>query len=210
MGMVGSRKKVTICSNSAAFNGALRLMLDDYEVHVVSSLAEADPGSDVLVWRVAGELQAQQLAELAASVPTLVLADEKQLIRAVDAGVRGFLTDLESLDEIRGAVDTLLEGGALVPPDLLGTLLHHLVERRRREQVSHDSLTDLTERELEVFWLAVDGLRKEDIGERLFMSPATARTHLQSIYRKLGVHSQSELMALGMRIGESESRRTND
>lgn len=206
--MVGDDKHVTICSSNEAFNAALRLMLEECEVHVATSLADMDSTSDVLVWRVEDELEFEQLMAVAASVPTLVLAAEHQLIRAVDAGCRGFLTESASLHDIRSAVSTMLDGGAVVPPDLLGMLLHHLVQRRRREQLDYEDLTELTDREREVFWLAADGLRREDIGERLFMSPATARTHLQRIYRKLGVHSQSELMALGMRIEETEPEET--
>ena len=160
-----------------------------------------DPNADVLVWRIDDEGEIDQLGEKADSIPTLVLAEEDHLITAVDAGCRGFLTMSASLHDIRSAVTTIMEGGAVVPPALLGRLLHHLVQRRRREQLDHGDLSELTDREREVFWLAVDGLRKEDIGERLYVSPATARTHLQRIYRKLGVHSQSELIALALRIG---------
>jgi DNA-binding NarL/FixJ family response regulator len=195
---------VTICSSNAAFNGALRLALDDYDVQMKSRLGDADPNTDLLVWWLDGEIMPDRLAAIAPRVPTLVLAEESQLIPAVDAGCRGFLTESASLDEIRVAVETILEGGAVVPPDLLGTLLHHVVQRRRRELPNVETLSDLTDREREVFQLAAEGLRKDEIGERLYMSPATARTHLQRIYRKLGVHSQSELMALGGRRSDVE------
>jgi DNA-binding NarL/FixJ family response regulator len=168
-----------------------------------SWLGDADPNTDLLVWRLDGEIMPDRLAAVALRVPTLVLAEESQLIPAVDAGCRGFLTESASLDEIRVAVETILEGGAVVPPDLLGTLLHHVVQRRR-ERRHVEALRDLTDREREVFQLAAEGLRKDEIGERLYMSPATARTHLQRIYRKLGVHSQSELMALGIRMSDVE------
>ncbi|HEX6220014.1 MAG TPA: helix-turn-helix transcriptional regulator, partial [Acidimicrobiia bacterium] len=86
-------------------------------------------------------------------------------------------------------------GGGVVPPDLLGRLLRHLVDRRR-SLVAPPGFADLTPREKEVFRLAARGARKEEIGETLFISPATARTHLQRVYEKLGIHSQSELIAL--------------
>lgn len=200
--MASDRKHVTICSKNDAFNGALRLLLDDFEVHVTSDPEKVAKGSDVLVWRVNSQVPFEQLIEVTSSVPTLVMTSEDQLISAVDAGCRGFLPDSASLDEIHHAVTTVVEGGAVVPPDLLGTLLHHLVERRRRDQKSSKALAELTEREHEVFQLAIEGLRKQEIAERLYISPDTARTHLQRVYRKLDVHSQSELMALAMRIGE--------
>jgi DNA-binding CsgD family transcriptional regulator len=57
-----------------------------------------------------------------------------------------------------------------------------------------------------VFRLASQGARKEEIGATLFISPATARTHLQRLYRKLDVHSQAELIALAVRIGEFDTK----
>jgi DNA-binding CsgD family transcriptional regulator len=91
----------------------------------------------------------------------------------------------------------------VVPPDLLGSVLHHLVERRRRSRPPVD-LSSLTNRETEVFELAAEGLRKEEIAERLYISPATARTHLQRVYRKLSIHSQAELMTLAVHGGREE------
>ena len=203
--MGGKRKQITICSQSEAFNGALRLLLDGYEVHVTDVSSDVPADSDLLVWRVDGAVPVEQLVEVSSTIPTLVLADEEDLLKAVDAGCQGFLPSSASLKEIRDAVQTVVDGGAVVPPDLLGTLLHHLVERRRRDQSRLSGLRELTEREREVFRLAAAGLRKEDIGDRLYISPATARTHLQRVYRKLGVHSQSELMALTMHIDDYEA-----
>ena len=207
--MEGARKQVTICSESTAFNHALRLLLDDHRVDLVSKPVDVAPDTDVVVWRVNEEIPIEDLRVTAAMVPTLVLADENQLIAAVNAGCRGFLPDSASLEEIHRAVMTLLDGGAVVPPHLLGTLLRHMVDRRRQDTEVRSVLDKLTIRELEVFELAAQGARKEEIGERLYISPATARTHLQRVYRKLGVHSQSELMALGMRIGQIDDKESS-
>lgn len=201
------RKQVTICSENNAFSGALRVLLDHYIVDLITHPDDTARDSDVLVWQVNGVLPVDKLREVALSVPTLVLADQDQLVEAVDAGCRGFLPRTASLDEIAQAVTTVEQGGAIVPPDLLGALLRHLVERRRKDEDRSAALAELTDREREVFHLAANGARKEEIGEQLYISPATARTHLQRVYRKLGVHSQSELMALAMRIGEFEIER---
>lgn len=170
-------------------------MLDTVDVTIGYDPEELETKPDLLVWRVDQRLQADRLAAIASSTPTLVLAMAEDLIPAVDAGCMGFLSHHASLHEIKEAAMTVLSGGAVVPPDLLGRLLQHLVHRRRslNRVVGLDTLTP---REREVYQLAVEGLRKEEIGERLFISPGTARTHLQRMYRKLGVHSQAELMAL--------------
>lgn len=170
-------------------------MLDEVDVIIGSEPEELETNPDLLVWHADERLSPDRLAAIASATPTLVLAPPEDLIPAVDAGCVGFLSNQASLDDIREAAETVLNGGAVVPPELLGKLLHHLVERRR----SHDrvaGLDSLTEREREVYRLAITGLRKEEIGERLYISPGTARTHLQRVYRKLGVHSQAELMGL--------------
>lgn len=54
--------------------------------------------------------------------------------------------------------------------------------------------SQLSAREQEVFGLLVQGFRIADISGRLFISPHTVRKHTKAIFRKLGVHSQIELM----------------
>lgn len=60
---------------------------------------------------------------------------------------------------------------------------------------------DLTKRECEIARAYVDGLSYKDIAERLYISPATVRTHLNNIYRKLGVKTKMQLLKA---LGESE------
>jgi DNA-binding NarL/FixJ family response regulator len=199
----GDRKRVMICSDNDAFNMGLRLMFDGTEVDVSRDPTQIDMPVDVLIWRLDGDVPGDVLHEISELTPTLVLAPADQLMAALDAGCRGFLNADASLDEIVGAARTVADGGAVIPSDLLGTVLHHLVERRRQRR-PHVDLSSLTDRETEVFDLAAEGLRKEEIAERLYISPATARTHLQRVYRKLGIHSQAELMSLTVKGGGGE------
>ena len=63
-----------------------------------------------------------------------------------------------------------------------------------------EELTPLSRRELEIADLAGDGLRSDQIAERLFLSVRTVDNHLQHIYQKLGIGSRAELAAaLGRR-----------
>lgn len=193
--MENDRNRVVVCSINDAFSAAVKLLIDDFEVQSIVELREVPPRSDLLVYHTDNSLPVEQLAKTAAEVPTLVLAEPHLLIDSVDAGCQGFLPHTAPLEQVREAIETLLEGGAVVPPDLLGTVLRHLVDRRRA--VSDDlDLHSLTDREREVFRLAAQGARKDEIGEKLFISPDTARTHLQRVYRKLGINSQAELIAL--------------
>jgi DNA-binding NarL/FixJ family response regulator len=205
----GDRKRVAICSDNDAFNMGLRLMFDSTEVDVSKDPTRLDMPVDVLIWRLDGDVPGDVLRKISELTPTLVLASADQLMAALDAGCRGFLNADAALDEIVGAARTVADGGAVIPPDLLGTVLHHLVERRRQRS-PHVDLSSLTDRETEVFDLAAEGLRKEEIAERLYISPATARTHLQRVYRKLGIHSQAELMSLTIKGGGGEEEDTSE
>jgi two-component system probable response regulator PhcQ len=62
---------------------------------------------------------------------------------------------------------------------------------------SHEEMTRLSRREREVFGLLVDGLRVGQVAKALFVSEHTVRNHLKSIFDKLDVHSQVELLGKG-------------
>lgn len=162
-------------------------------VHVITESDESPPQADLIVL-VVDPSDSDGLEEVRSShVPVLAVAHRSRFLELVDAGCLGFVTVGTPKEELAAAVERVLAGDAIVPPDLLGQLLRHVVVRRRKIE---SVMERLTEREREVFALAVNGANKDDIGRELFISPATARTHLQNVYKKLGVHSQTELMAL--------------
>jgi DNA-binding NarL/FixJ family response regulator len=104
----------------------------------------------------------------------------------------------ESYDRVAGllvgADDYIVKPYA---PDELLTRVRHLV---RRSQPSVPSITArLTSREREVLLLLADGLRQDDIAERLFISRKTVGTHVANILRKLGVRSQTQAVAVAFR-----------
>jgi DNA-binding NarL/FixJ family response regulator len=65
---------------------------------------------------------------------------------------------------------------------------------RTRIPLEHPELRELSAREQEVLVQLADGQRVATIARRLHISPSTVRNHLKAMYRKLGVHSQAELL----------------
>jgi RNA polymerase sigma factor (sigma-70 family) len=59
--------------------------------------------------------------------------------------------------------------------------------------------SNLTKREREILRLLADGLRQDEIAERLFISRKTVSTHVANILRKLGVRTQTQAVALAFR-----------
>jgi DNA-binding NarL/FixJ family response regulator len=117
----------------------------------------------------------------------------------------------ESYDRVAGllvgADDYIVKPYA---PDELLTRVRHLV---RRSQPSPPPATArLTKREREVLGLLADGLRHDDIAERLFISRKTVGTHVANILRKLGVRSQTQAVMIAYRdeLSDVSDRRSAD
>jgi DNA-binding NarL/FixJ family response regulator len=141
-------------------------------------------------------------ASIGARVPTARLVvyarkgDERALETAVRAGADGYVTlDVESA-RIRTALRRVLAGQAYVPPDMLRPLLRALVRPEREPGPVQRRFATLTPREREVLELLMEGCGHQAVAEILGISPATARTHIQRIIRKFGVHSRLEVTVL--------------
>jgi DNA-binding NarL/FixJ family response regulator len=161
-------------------------------VVVAARLHEALP-------RLCGDLQGLDEAP-----PTLVLdrgGSHDVLLHAIEAGAAGYVTGHGGLAGIAEAIHTVARGDSVVPPFMLGPLLRRLIQRQREAASAMERLVVLTPREREVLTLLAEGRDAAAIASMLFISPETARTHLQRILRKLGVHSRREAVDLIAKTG---------
>jgi DNA-binding NarL/FixJ family response regulator len=117
-------------------------------------------------------------------------ADQALLVEAVDAGARGFVLKEAPLTDLLRAVHTVAAGGTYVDAVLAGTLA---------SAHATGKLADLTERERDVLRLLADGLTYDEIGKRLFIAPATVRTHVQKAMRRLDANSRTQAVAMALR-----------
>lgn len=125
----------------------------------------------------------------------LVISEEDDLevlVAALEAGARGFLTWESPLHNLIDGVRTLHRGEILIPPRMLGALLSRLLRWRKHQEEGARWLSRLTRREREVLALLAEGADNDRIAKALFISPHTARTHVQNLIGKLGVHSRLE------------------
>jgi DNA-binding NarL/FixJ family response regulator len=201
--------RVLIADESGLFRDALKLAL------------EREPDLEVAAWAADGqaavraaEEKGPDVALLSASLPTrdgmrvscaikerapdchvLVLADEQDqrlLTDGLGCGAGGFMTKDCSLESLVDGVRAIARGETLIPPVMLGPLLTGLVVHQREHEDALLKLGELTRREREVLALIARGTRTAAIAEALFISPETARTHIQNVLTKLGVHSRLE------------------
>jgi DNA-binding NarL/FixJ family response regulator len=112
------------------------------------------------------------------------------LTEALDAGARGFLLKEAPLGDLVRAVETVAGGGVYVDPVLAGVFATGAMT---------DKLPALTQREREVLRLLADGLSNEEIGQRLFISAETVRTHVRKAMAKLDADTRTQAVATALR-----------
>ncbi|WP_336852623.1 response regulator transcription factor [Sinomonas albida] len=121
---------------------------------------------------------------------------------AIRAGASGFLVkDTEPEDLVR-AVRAVHEGDAMLSPSVTRRLLERLAAERPSAQAAQPAdVRLLTEREREVVALVGQGLNNAEIGERLYITPLTAKTHVSRAMTKLGLRDRAQLVVLAYESG---------
>ena len=116
--------------------------------------------------------------------------------RIIGAGARGYLTYSAKEDELRMAIEVVLDGSAWAPRKVLARLIEHNFEG---ETKSRGGVTQLTKREMEVLGLLVMGHPNRQIASALGVEEATVKAHMGRLMRKAGVDNRT---ALSMRAIE--------
>ena len=127
--------------------------------------------------------------------------DHETLADAIHAGANGYLTKSSPLTDLVDAIRSVHRGDTLVPAGMLGDLLGRLIDRRQQQSEAVRRIGRLTPREQEVLSLLAQGGDNDTIAQALVISPQTARTHIQNVLVKLGVHSRLEAAALAIQNG---------
>ncbi len=117
---------------------------------------------------------------------------------ALRSGATGFLLKDSGPTLLIEAVRAAAAGDALVSPSVTVRLLQHLAQPRRTVPPMNDPLTD---RELDVVRLIARGRTNQEVAAELFVSLSTVKTHLGSIFAKLGVRNRVEIAAWAWESG---------
>lgn len=125
---------------------------------------------------------------------------DEYVFEAVRLGASGFLVkDTEPAELLRG-IRAVAAGDALLSPRVTRRLIGEFAARSRG-RATGDVLASLTAREREVVALVGEGLSNGEIALRLFMSPATAKTHVSRAMTKLGSRDRAQLVVLAYETG---------
>lgn len=126
---------------------------------------------------------------------------DEYVFEALEIGASGFLLKNTPPRELLSAIETVHEGGSLLSPSVTRTVIRELVERKPRSNSPHPSLNTLTEREREVVGLVGQGMSNDEIADELYISPATARTHVSRAMTKLHARDRAQLVVFAHRSG---------
>jgi DNA-binding NarL/FixJ family response regulator len=128
-------------------------------------------------------------------------ADDTSVLGALRAGARGYLTKDAGADEIRAAVEAVARGDAALDP----AVQHHVVAALAGRDPAGAQVPDLpdglTPREAEVLALIADGLSNAEIADRLVVSAATVKSHVNHIFAKAGVRDRAQAVTYAYRQG---------
>jgi DNA-binding NarL/FixJ family response regulator len=135
--------------------------------------------------------------------------EDEYVLRALRAGAGGFLGKGTEADALMAAIRTVNDGEALLSPKATRALIDRYLSPSKVEpQRVPDELALLTEREREILLLVGSGLSNGDIAADLVISPQTAKTHVNRMMTKLGVHDRAQLVIIAYESGLLVPRRS--
>ncbi|MGH9130919.1 MAG: response regulator [Acidimicrobiales bacterium] len=125
---------------------------------------------------------------------------DEYVLEALRVGASGFLVkDAEPAELVR-SVRVVAAGDALLSPGVTRRMITHFAAHAKNPP-STSLLAALTDRERQVVGLVAEGMSNEEIAKALFMSHATARTHVSRAMTKLGIRSRAQLVVLAYETG---------
>jgi DNA-binding NarL/FixJ family response regulator len=125
---------------------------------------------------------------------------DEHLWDAINAGASGFMLKTAPPSQLLEAVRTVAGGEAVVAPNITRRLLEQFARRPPAHQ-QPALFAGLTTREQEVFRLVGRGLNNDEIAAQLYLSVATVKSHLNSLFRKLNVRDRVHAVVLAHESG---------
>jgi DNA-binding NarL/FixJ family response regulator len=150
------------------------------------------PGGGIAAaWEIRGRLPETRIVFLTVS------DDDRDLFAALRTGASGYLLKDMDLRELPALLAAAAAGEGVLPGTLTARVIaEYRSERPRRETVALDGRPAFTSREWDVLELLQMGFQTRQIARRLSLTPATVRSHIAAIVKKVGASDRDEALAL--------------
>jgi DNA-binding NarL/FixJ family response regulator len=186
---------MTIVATAGSVVEALR-KFDELQPDVVVADLQLQDGTGLDIVR-----SIRKVSNTTGLVVLTMHSGDDQIFAAMQAGASGFVgKDAPSSEVVRAARHAAVSPRSFVCTGLVGAMM------RRGTAES----TRLSDREHEVLLLLADGLGAAAIGDKLYLSESTAKSHIARIYQKLGATNRAQALVTAMRIGLLSSVRPVD
>jgi len=124
---------------------------------------------------------------------------DEYVYEALRAGASGFVLKDDPPEQLLDAIHVVARGDALLSPAVTKRVIRQF--SRVPHAVAPRGLDELTERERDVFRLIARGLSNAEIGQELFISDTTVKTHITHILQKLGLRDRVQAVVLAYQAG---------
>ena len=216
--------RIVLADDQEMVRSGLRLILEsEPDIEVVGEAGDGAQALDTIRWRhpdvVLMDVQMPVLDGLAATrklldrdprnepVPRVIMLTtfdlDEYVFEALRAGASGFLLKNAPADDLVAAVRTVAAGDALLAPSVTRRVIAAF-GRRRAPSESARELARLSEREREVLLLVARGRSNAEIAAELAIGEATVKTHLSSLFAKLGLRDRVEVVIFAYESGVVE------
>ncbi len=194
-GVFDLEQDMTIIATAGSVVEALR-KYDELQPDVVVADLQLQDGTGLDIVR-----SIRKVSNTTGLVVLTMHSGDDQIFAAMQAGASGFVgKDAPSAEVVRAARHAAVSPRSFVCTGLVGAMM------RRGATES----TRLSDREHEVLLLLADGLGAAAIGDKLYLSESTAKSHIARIYQKLGATNRAQALVTAMRIGLLSSVRPVD
>ncbi|MFY1694330.1 MULTISPECIES: response regulator [unclassified Solwaraspora] len=146
----------------------------------------------------------REIRRLAPAVQIVVLTtfgEDEYVAQALADGAAGFLLKESAVDELVYAVRAAAAGNAYLSPKITRQVLNRLPTVTVRPEEDLKRVDMLSDREREVLVLLAQGLSNAEIGQQLFVSEGTVKTHVYRVFAKLGCENRVQAAMLAQRAG---------
>ncbi len=181
----------------------------DNGIQALEVISKTDPDivlSDIRMPEMDGIQLVSKLAEVKSSIPIILLTtfdDHETVLQGIQSGARGYMLKDVSLEQLVGAIETVMKGETMVQPAITERVLKGLVSGNQQSETTSDGtrIEKLTSRETEVLRMMSGGYSNKEIANAMSLSEGTVKNHVSNVLAKLGVRDRTRAVLKAVEVG---------